>query len=174
MFRLETERTLLRELTVADAAQFFALNADPEVIRYTGDSAFDSVSQASGFLGNYTDYVENGFGRWAVICKESGDFLGWNGLKYGTDGTDIGFRFFRKYWNKGYATETSAVIIAYGFTELKLKRIVGRAMEANFASVRVLEKAGLSYVKPIDFEGEKGLLYEILNPHLNEGPRLCQ
>lgn len=144
---LETERLWLREITADDAAEAYRLNLDPDVIRYTGDDAFESVEEAQKFLASYPDYQKNGFGRWAVIRKKDLAFLGWCGLKYDAklNETDIGFRFFKTYWNNGYATESASACLRYGFEKLKMTEIVGRAMHENHASIAVLEKIGLKY-----------------------------
>ncbi|WP_342748346.1 GNAT family N-acetyltransferase [Flavobacterium album] len=132
-------------------------------MQFTGDAPFVTIEEAHRFLENYSHYKEYGFGRWAVIRKEDDVFLGWCGLKYSTesDEHDIGFRFFKRYWNKGYATEASKACIYYGFHQLGLTTIVGRAMEANIASVRVLEKLGMEYCHTIDFCGQNGIVYRI-------------
>ena len=160
---LETPRLLLRELTIDDAVYFFGLNANPNVIRYTGDAAFKDIDEAQTFLQNYKDYKTNGYGRWAVIAKSGGTFLGWCGLKYSkaSDETDIGFRFFEQYWNQGYATESALACLNYGFNELELNTIVGRAMEANIGSLRVLEKIGMTYEREFDFDGADGVIFSI-------------
>ena len=165
MYILETPRFLLRETTPDDAEQAYLLNADEEVIRYTSDKAFDSIEQARTFLSNYDHFKNYGFGRWAVIEKNSMAFCGWCGLKYNSDKNefDIGFRFFKKYWNMGYATETAAACIKLGFEKFGMQEIVGRAMVKNKASVRVLEKIGLVYDRDFDFDGEPGLIYKIKN-----------
>lgn len=140
---IETNRLYLRELSIADAENFYLLNADEDVIKYTGDKAFESINEAKSFLENYNLYQEYGYGRWAVIAKSNEEFLGWCGLKYSPeiDEVDIGFRFFKRHWNKGYATESAKACIEYGFENLNLKTIVGRAMEANVASIKVLENS---------------------------------
>lgn len=160
---LETERLLLRELNVGDAISFYELNLNPNVIRYTGDRSFENIEEAVRFLENYKDYKTNGYGRWAVIEKESGAFLGWCGLKYSKDAdeTDIGFRFFEHHWNKGYATESAHACLYYGFEKLGLKSIVGRAMADNIASVKVLGKLGLVFEREFDFDGHRGVVYRI-------------
>lgn len=165
---LETSRCYLRELTVDDAADFFLLNEDEEVIKYTGDKAFRNLEEAQNFLKNYSQYQHYGYGRWAVIDKANGEFLGWCGLKYSPElnETDIGFRFFKKYWNQGYATETAKACLDYGFEKLQLPKIVGRAMEANLASVKVLEKIGMKFSGKSQFELHEGVVYELLNPKL--------
>ena len=160
---LTTERLLLRELTPNDSPDFYALNLNPNVIKYTGNTAFKNVEEARDFLEKYRDYQLNGYGRWSVIHKASNQFLGWCGLKFDEmeNETDIGFRFFEEEWGKGYATEAAHACIQYGFNNLKLKRIIGRAMKANKASIIVLEKIGLVYERDIDFDGEEAVIYKI-------------
>lgn len=160
---IETNRCYLRELDPSDAESFFALNSDEKVVRFTGDKSFENIEAARDFLLKYKQYKDFGYGRWAVIDKENNDFLGWCGLKFSPDlkETDIGFRFFAKHWNKGYATETATACLEYGFNILKLEKIVGRAMEENIGSVKVLEKIGMQFVDIISFEKHRGVLYKI-------------
>ncbi|MCU7616449.1 GNAT family N-acetyltransferase [Chryseobacterium sp. PBS4-4] len=162
---LETTRLLLREFNMNDAESFYDLNLNPNVIKYTGNLAFKDIDEAKRFLENYSDYKENGFGRWAVINKSTTEFLGWCGLKYDKKSheTDIGFRFFENFWSQGFATESAKACLNYGFEKLNLKTIIGRAMKENQASIKVLEKIGLHYVKDFDFDGQKGLIYKIEN-----------
>lgn len=160
---LTTERLILRELNPNDALDFYNLNLNPNVIKYTGNTAFKNVEEARDFLENYKDYILNGYGRWAVIHKASNEFLGWCGLKFDEmeNETDIGFRFFEEEWGKGYATEAAHGCIQYGFNTLKLKRIIGRAMKANKASIKVLEKIGLVYERDVEFDGKEAVIYKI-------------
>lgn len=165
---LETNRVLLRKFDISDAENFYELNSNPNVIKYTGNSAFKDVNEAREFLENYSDYQRNGYGRWAVINKSTNQFLGWCGLKYDEDldETDIGFRFFEHFWNQGFATESAKACIDYGFNELHLKTIVGRAMKENMASIKVLEKIGLKFEKAFDFDGQEGVVYKIENKNI--------
>jgi len=163
---LETERLYLREMETDDAENAYRLNLDWENIKYTGDKPFESIQEAKEFLLNYNHYKNYGFGRWAVIEKYSNEFLGWCGLKYTPelDEYDIGFRLFKEHWNKGIASEAAKACIDYGFIKIGLTRIVGRAMNENVGSIRVLEKIGLVYMKDYNFEGESGVIYEIKKP----------
>ena len=160
---LETERTYLREFILEDAKSFYELNLDPEVIKYTGDAPFESVAAAEEFIKAYDQYEKNGYGRWAVCMKESDEFIGFCGLKYHPDEdiTEVGFRFFRSYWNKGFATETALACLKYGFETQGLTKIYAHADKDNFGSIRVLEKCGLNFVKSIFYDGHDANLYLI-------------
>lgn len=159
----ETERLYLREFTREDAIHFFNMNNNPEVIRYTGDQAFESVEEAEGFLKNYKQYQLYKMGRWAVCDKQTHTFLGWCGLKFHPEEAivEVGFRFYQENWNKGYATESAKASIAYGFQYLKLKEIYAHVQIENIASQRVLEKCGMQFVKEIVYDGFPAKLYKI-------------
>lgn len=159
----ETPRLYLREFILSDAPDVYQLNADAELLKYTGDLPFESVEKAKAFLEQYDHYQQYGFGRWAVIRKVDEAFLGWCGLKYSADKNevDIGFRFSKVYWNQGYATEAAKACLALGFYRFNIPIIVGRAMKANSASVRVLEKLNLKFQKEIQKEGTEWVQYSI-------------
>ena len=72
---------------------------------------------------------------------------------------DLGFRFFRKEWNKGYATEAAHACLEYGFLELDLKEIIGRVARQNKASIKVLEKLSMDYWKNDSCKGIEDSLY---------------
>ena len=165
IINIETDRTILRKLSPTDARDFYNLNLDKEVLKYTGDKAFERVEEATDFLTTYDQYQKYGVGRLAVIDKATMAFIGWCGLKYSLEKKeyDIGFRFHRKYWNKGYATETAKRCIEFGFDVLGIERIVGRAMKENTGSIKVLEKIGMTFKTTFDFDGHEGVIYEILN-----------
>ena len=153
---LETPRLRLREFVVEDADAMYALNADPDQIKYTGDEAFKSVAESQKFLSNYSDYALNGFGRWACILKQDNTFIGWCGLKHHENSSpDLGYRFYKSYWNKGLATEAAQACIEYGFEKLNLDEIVGRSHPENTYSIRILEKLGMTYWKEENIEGIK-------------------
>lgn len=157
----QTNRLFLREFKPVDATFLYLLNKDPEVLQYTGDKAFESIDAAALFIKKYDHYQKYGLGRWAVIGQWDQSFLGWCGLKYSPDldEYDIGFRFFKTHWNKGYASEAAELALSLGFNRYHLNKIVGRVMKANIASIKVLEKIGLQFKKNIDFDGQEGLLY---------------
>jgi len=161
---IETDRLFLKEFSLSDSKDFFKLNSDFEVMKYTGDVAFKSVSEAEHFLKNYSDYSKNGYGRWSVFIKETHQYIGWCGLKLNDNNiVDIGFRFFRKEWGKGYATESAKASLEYGFTKLNIKEIIGRASLNNKASIKVLEKLGMILWEKGGCEGIENCIYYRIN-----------
>ena len=160
---LTTERLILRELNVDDAPHFFRLNSDADVMRYTGDDPLSSEEEAVRMLRNYDHYRKYGVGRWAVVSKNDSRFLGYCGFKYSADVDeyDIGFRFFKEEWMKGYATESAKACLVHAFEKLQLNMIEGRAMKVNKASIKVLTKIGLTYWKDDACGIADGVIYKI-------------
>ena len=159
----ETERLILREFDISDAQAFYELNLDEEVMRYTADKVFATVGESEELIRNYSEYKKSGYGRWTVVLKETNEILGWCGLKYieSVQEVDLGYRLHKKYWNNGYATEASKASLAIGFEQYGLDLIVGRTMRENAASIKVLEKVGMTYWKDFEFEEHPGVYYRI-------------
>lgn len=162
----ETERLRLRSLTAEDAEAFYQINSHPDVMRLTGEPPLESPESARTAIERYPDFDTYGYGRWGCVLKESGALIGFCGLKYlpQLDAVDVGYRFLPEYWGRGLATEACRACVTFGFEVLDLKRIIGLALPANAASIRVLEKSGLSRVDTIEFEGETAIRYEITRP----------
>jgi len=148
--KLETERLYLREFSIEDVQLLIDLNADEEVTRYTGDGPVKDLEEVKRIL---TDIIfpqyKNNIGRWAVHLKSSNEFIGWCGLKdiQEDNEVDLGYRFFKKHWGKGYATESAKAVLEYGVNKLKLKNIIARAAKENTASIHVIKKLGMTYLK---------------------------
>jgi [ribosomal protein S5]-alanine N-acetyltransferase len=158
-YYLETERLILRDLLLTDEVALFEMDSNQELHKYLGNKPSTNILQSREMIQNIRQqYVDNGIGRWAVIEKETGNFIGWSGLKFITEEWnnhinyyDVGYRFHPDYWNKGYATESTMAALDYGFNELKLSVIYGAANIDNKASRNVLEKCGLKFIEKFDF-----------------------
>ena len=166
---LQTERLILREFDEGDVEAFLVLGSDPAIIRHTGDpGGLTGLEHALEVLRTrpLADYRKHGFGRWAVVHKADGVLIGFAGLKHLDElgEVDLGYRLLPAYWGRGLATEACRPIIEYGFTRLRLPRIMAMVDSANAASVRVLEKLGLTPAGPIDFLGSRWLRYVIDSP----------
>jgi [ribosomal protein S5]-alanine N-acetyltransferase len=164
---IETDRLLLRSFTSEDAQLFYELNHEPEVTKYTYDPVRD-IDHAKQVLEQIIlpQYALYNYGRWAVHTKPSLEFIGWCGLKCRPERNeiDLGYRFIKKKWGKGYATEAAYACIKYGFEKLNLQRIIGRAVPGNIASLNVLEKCGMTYIGEETVDGHPAKTYEIMNP----------
>ncbi len=157
---ISTKRLYLKPFDINDARNMYELNLDPDVIKYTGDAAFRSVDDAKSFIENYNHYEKYNFGRWSTFLKENDQYIGFCGLKQHENGMiDIGFRFCKDHWNKGYATESAKACLEYGFTQLGMFEIIGRAASENIASILVLKKIGMTFWKKDECNGLKNAVY---------------
>ena len=135
----ETPRLILRELVVTDDEGMFELDSNAEVLKYLYTEPQTKIEQSRDVIAFIRkQYEDNGIGRWAVIEKQSGNFIGWAGLKLvkqtinnHTNYYDVGYRLIPRYWGKGYATETCKASVDYGFNILKLDLICATASMYN-------------------------------------------
>jgi RimJ/RimL family protein N-acetyltransferase len=154
---MHTERLFLRPFTPDDAEEYWPLVSFPEVLRYTGEQPQMSLEGVRQILLSrpIRDYSVHGFGRMACIEKSSGRLVGFSGLKYLEDlrEVDVGYRFLPDCWGKGYATESAHALMQDGIDKHGITRIIGLVQPENAASVRVLNKLGLTFERKIRPEG---------------------
>jgi RimJ/RimL family protein N-acetyltransferase len=151
---LETERVRLRRFTAADAALLVELDSDPAVMRFiTGGRPRSRSEIEEEYLPSWLQCYErwDGYGFWAALEREDDAFAGWFHLRPREDGPpdepELGYRLRRSLWGRGYATEGSRALIERAFRELGAARVTAETMAVNAASRRVMEKAGLRYVR---------------------------
>lgn len=167
---LETPRLFLRRFTDCDedALLILALNSDADVLKYLHEPILRDKDHAMEILTkNILPQYENNLGRWAVHLKHSNEFIGWCGLKYRPElrETDLGYRLMKSAWGKGYASEAAAATLKFGFDSLGLDSITGRAHIDNTASLVILEKIGMQYVKEEMVDNCPVKTFISLNPH---------
>ncbi|HEX8270326.1 MAG TPA: GNAT family N-acetyltransferase [Flavobacterium sp.] len=167
----ETERLLLREMLPSDDIKMFEMDSDPEVHHFLGNKPQTSIEQSREWIVDIRQqYLVNGIGRWSVVLKDTGEFIGWCGLKIerhvnGHDQFyDLGYRFIQKHWGKGYAYESAQAWLEVGFNEMNLEVINAYVDADHLASRRVLEKCGLQLMNVFMYEGTPELWYEIRRP----------
>jgi ribosomal-protein-alanine N-acetyltransferase len=152
---LETERLILRPFQLGDEEALFAMNTNPDVIRYAGNTPFTSLDQARDTLTNviFKDYEVLGYGRFALVLKETGKVIGFSGVKYIADieETELGYRLMPEHWGKGLATESAIASIDFARVTLGLKRLVALVHPDNHASSKVVHKLGFSVERKISF-----------------------
>ena len=145
---------VLRRFTESDVDNLHDLDGDPEVMRFINGgkpTPHDKIRDDTlpRFLRSYERF--EGLGVWATIERSTGEFLGWFEFYPWKDAdpseVELGYRLRRFAWGKGYATEGSRALIRKGFTELGVQRVVAETVAVHTASRRVMEKAGLMYVR---------------------------
>lgn len=169
---IETERLLMRDLMDEDVHGMFAMDSDSEVHKFLGNKPISTLAEAQKYMDAVKQqYIENGIGRWAVVEKESGDFIGWSGFRLITDVVngrtqyyDLGYRFIKKYWGKGYATETAIASLNHGFTTLNYEEICGMADVDHIASNAILQKIGLVKRNEFTYDGTLHNFYSLKKP----------
>jgi RimJ/RimL family protein N-acetyltransferase len=156
---LETERLVLRRFTPDDVDALAELDADPEVMRFvTGGRPTPREVVENDILPRILARYErgDGYGVWAAVEKSTGELVGWFELQptddRPPDEVELGYRLRRSAWGKGYATEGTRALVAKAFAEFGARRVWAQTMTVNAASRRVLEKAGLRYVRTFHLE----------------------
>jgi [ribosomal protein S5]-alanine N-acetyltransferase len=157
---LETERLILRPWVAGDAEALFAVCRDAEVMRFIGDGRpWADVGRARLWLARQlAARAGHGFGKWAVVEKESGRLAGSCGFDPPSESqpeVEFGYLYARESWGRGYATEAGRACMRVAFAELKLPRVVARATPENTPSRRVLEKLGFEFEGLRVFAGEE-------------------
>jgi [ribosomal protein S5]-alanine N-acetyltransferase len=150
---LETPRLSLRRFTLTDAPFMLGLLNDPAFIRYVGDKNVRTVEHAEGYLrdGPLASYKQFGFGLMLVRLRESLEPIGTCGLikREQLPDVDIGFAYLPEFRGQGYAIEAARAVLAYGKRQFGLSRIVAIVSPGNTGSIRVLEKAGLTFERMV-------------------------
>jgi RimJ/RimL family protein N-acetyltransferase len=150
---LETERLILRKLSLDDAGFILELLNDPSFLRYIGDKNVRNLEDARQYLlkGPLESYERLGYGLYLVALKSTGVPIGICGLiKRDTlEAVDIGFAFLPEFRTKGYGFESAAAVKEHGLKELDLGRLLAITNPDNTGSIRVLEKIGLRFDRMI-------------------------
>jgi RimJ/RimL family protein N-acetyltransferase len=161
---IETARLRLRMFTPEDLDAMCDIAADPEVIRYIGPGK--PLTRAEVFY-NLTSIINGfrrrGFGRWAVVKKESGALIGYCGLSLRNEGVgvELAYLLSRSEWGKGIATEAGRASIRYGFERLKLDSIAALTRHENSRSRRVMQRLGMRYARAGQYYGYSCVCYSI-------------
>jgi ribosomal-protein-alanine N-acetyltransferase len=159
---LVTERLRLRPATLDDLDSWLAISRDAETLWF-GEPSSTLDDARTNLTKHVTHHDQHGFGLWAVELRASGQVIGAAGLTHLDDSEEIevGYRFLKEHWGKGYATESASAAITFGFDELGLERIVAVTLPTNRASRRVMEKCGLHFVGVMHVYGHDQVKYAI-------------
>jgi RimJ/RimL family protein N-acetyltransferase len=149
---LETERLLIREYVAGDWLAAHAYRGDPEVARYMAPRVAESLEQTRTWLDETLRQSAQPSRRrytFAVALRADGRLIGQIWIEPSADDVPaeadlvLGYMLHRDHWGRGYATEAARAIVGFGFDAMGARQVSAWCFEANRASARVLEKAGL-------------------------------
>jgi [ribosomal protein S5]-alanine N-acetyltransferase len=166
---IETERLALRLLTMDDLDALAVIYRDPEVRKYFPEGTLtyrQTKAELDWIINVY--YAQHGFGLWATTHRATNEFIGRCGLLPWTiDGrkeVEVAYLLAKSYWGRGLGTEAAGAILAYGFEQLNLPRLICLIDPANEASVNVAVKIGMSFEREAEIEGDPTLVYSAVRP----------
>ena len=144
---INTERLRLREITQEDFQAVHEYASDPEAVKYMpfGPNTEEETREfISRNLKNQRERPRTEYGL-GIILKDEDRFIGACGIHGVTEiQASIGYILARRYWGHGYATEAARALVYYAFSELGVHRVYAFCDPRNLASIRVLEKVGMS------------------------------
>lgn len=148
---LVTERLHLRKMAGSDVDWVWALDQDPEVMRYiNGGSSTPREVTEGVYMPRILQAHSAGpqFGFWAALDRSTGVPLGWFHMRperLPPFEMELGYRLRRDSWGRGLATEGSKVLIEFTLHQWDQPRVAARTLATNAASRRVMEKCGLRW-----------------------------
>ncbi|ACT93023.1 GCN5-related N-acetyltransferase [Dyadobacter fermentans DSM 18053] len=145
---LETPRLYIRELSVNDLMELYAICSDEVLMQFVGDGKPLSIEQVREWLSvTENNYKTKGFGNYAVVNKSDNEMIGYCGLVYSKniDKIELIYALKKQYWNLGLATEAGAKMIEFGLDRIKLDEIYASIDPENKASENILGKLGFSF-----------------------------
>ena len=160
----ETARTILRSWEMIDVPSLYQIMNQSTILQYFPDSSPPNLEKTKRLVDfQLSHWQEYGYGWWAVQKKRQGHLIGWCGLQYlpDTDEIEIAYLLDKNFWGNGLATEASISSLEFGFRELGIQEIVGIVHTKNGASIRVLEKLGMSYPERKLYFGMDCLRYSL-------------
>jgi ribosomal-protein-alanine N-acetyltransferase len=142
-----TDRLAVRPKVTADAEPLHAAYGDEEVMRYLGGPCA-AVARTREFVAAHVRHQDaHGFSMWTLVEQGTGAVVGDVGFLAYDGGVEIGWHLRRTSWRRGYATEAARACLAYGFDELDFERVSAFTESANAASLRVIQRLGMRFVR---------------------------
>jgi ribosomal-protein-alanine N-acetyltransferase len=143
---LEASRLLLREFIAADLNPLFSVIGDAATMRFY-PRPFTRKETEEWIARNQRRYAEFGYGLWALVLKQTGEFIGDCGLCWQEVDSEhlleIAYHVHREQWGQGYAPEAALACMQYGFETLSMPKLMSLIRPENTQSRRVAEKNGL-------------------------------
>ncbi|MGE5590530.1 MAG: GNAT family N-acetyltransferase [Bacillota bacterium] len=161
---VQTPRLILRAPIPGDAADVFAIHADPETNRHNPSGPMQSLAEAEERVRDWVqDWVEHGLGYWCVSTLTDPQVVGVSGVRVmewsGRQVLNLYYRYAPVAWGKGYAAEVAREAVLAAGAHLPELPVVARIRPTNASSMRVAERAGL--VRQPDLDTPDHVIYAI-------------
>ena len=168
---IESNRLYFRQWKEEDKEFFFKLNSDPEVMKYFPQAL--SKNESDAFVEKVKFQInKRGWWFFAVEIKNTSEFIGFIGLSNTafeapfTPCTEIGWRFHRNFWKKGYATEGAKTVLDFAFRKIGKESIVSYTSKLNFPAIAVMKRIGMVEDPSYSFDHPKIPKGHPLRPHI--------
>lgn len=149
---LETNRLLLREMTLSDMGALSSILQDEKVM-YAYNGAFSDEETLIWMQKQLQRYKDYGFGLWGVFLKDTDEMIGQCGITMqeykATQVPEIGYLLAHDYWYKGYAIEAATACRKYGFNTLNFNALYSIIRDTNIASQNVALRNGMTLIDTI-------------------------
>lgn len=141
---LESERIILRPVSLDDAKDMYEYTSDEETTRFIYDKHTD-INQTKSLIANY--FIKEPIGKYAILLKENNKMIGAIEFRVHEDNNsgELGYTLNRHFWGKGYMTEAGQLILELAFNILGLERVFAECDVRNSASGKVLIRLGMTY-----------------------------
>jgi RimJ/RimL family protein N-acetyltransferase len=135
----------------------------PDVRRYLWDGQIVSQETVGTFVqASLTSSRTHHYGLWMLLHQPERTFCGVCGLRNGRLAwPELLYSIAPEYWGRGFATESARGVLRHAFTELGLQGVVATVDQPNLASMRVLEKLGMSVMGEQQMHGNLVRYYAI-------------
>jgi len=161
----QTERLILRRLSLEDVPALTEILSDPEVMKHSVNGVCDEAATRKFVEWCLSCYESHGVGPWALIDKKAYELIGFCSagpeMVADVEEINLGYRLARRYWNKGLASEAARAALNYVFGEKLFSSVVVIIEPEHVASLKVAEKAGFSSFDVLEFHGRPVRLYRL-------------
>lgn len=168
VFDLETGRLRLRPFALDDLDALHAQWTEPGVRRYLWDDEIIPRETAEAVIRSSLDsFAAHGYGFWVLQLKEADGIIGFCGFRASEEATDepgtieLLYGLSERWWGRAMAVEAAQAVVQYGFERCGFKRILAITDAPNAASVRVMEKLGMIFVKRCLYHDLDSIFYEL-------------
>ena len=161
---LHTPRLTLRACTLDDVDSLHRLWTDPKVRRYLWDNIIISRERAEETVRDSLDCVQRyGVGHWLVLIRETDALAGFCGFIVREDGEDpeLLYGLAPEYWGRGLVTEAATAALQWAFVDRGFNRVTAATDPPNIASVRVMERLGMRFLRRGTLNGLDTVFYEL-------------